>query len=348
LTCAANQLASNGKCVSTCPSNTFATSGSCLTCHPDCASCSGASFNQCSSCPSNRPVLTNGRCLPICSKSQFFDTTSSTCQPCDSSCASCSGSGPISCLSCAGPNQVLREGACVAANCQQSSSVIPGLGVCLSELVTVPQASGTNAPAPLPSISGLTTPVTITTRRPLEWWQILLMALGCAFIFLVIVWLWRRRAKKQRAKQTAVFASAKSLKGDWRWRLVRFGEKLFGHTASRRVVPTESESVRLTKLRAAEEARLGRDMDKLMGSYHSKPPSPLRTNGHHHRIAGDGRSLSDSSQLSAPSIYSQMTGIPRRTPEPRQPTRGDPHSRFSSSTLDSLEPPTNSRNPFWK
>ncbi len=74
-TCANNQLASKGQCVSTCPSATFSSAGSCLSCHPDCSSCNGGSFNQCTSCPASRPVLINGRCLPTCSSTQFFDAT---------------------------------------------------------------------------------------------------------------------------------------------------------------------------------------------------------------------------------------------------------------------------------
>ena len=346
MTCGGSQLAFNGKCVTSCPSTTFSSSGSCLTCHPDCASCSGSSFNQCSSCPPNRPVLNNGRCLPTCGKSQYFDTTSSTCQTCDSSCSSCSGPGPSNCLACSSSTQVLRAGSCVSANCNGSSSVVAGLGVCLSDLVVAPKASGTNSPAPLPSITGLTNPtVPTTSRRPLAWWQILLMALGCAFIFLVILMLWRRRARKQRAKRTAMFASAKKLdqKSNWRWRLVRFGEKLFGHNASRKVVPVpvseENEDIKLTKLRDAEEARHNREMENLIGSYEysrtgsrsSRAPTSL----YDHRTR-DSHPPSHSSRLSGGSLYSQVTGMPRQTPEPRQPIKKDlMSSRLSSSTLSS-------------
>ncbi|KAG9221990.1 hypothetical protein CCMSSC00406_0009198 [Pleurotus cornucopiae] len=77
------------KCVQTCPSNTFSstTSTSCTLCHPDCASCSGGAFNQCTACPPERPVLANGHCLSTCAKSQFLNPTSSSCQPCDPSCS---------------------------------------------------------------------------------------------------------------------------------------------------------------------------------------------------------------------------------------------------------------------
>ncbi|KAL0947667.1 hypothetical protein HGRIS_013755 [Hohenbuehelia grisea] len=334
LTCPGNQLAFNGKCVSSCPSNAFSSSGSCLSCHPDCASCSGGSFNQCSSCPPDRPVLNNGRCLSTCSKSQFFDKPTSSCVSCDSSCSSCSGAGPSRCLGCASSTQVLRAGTCVSASCTGSSNVIAGLGVCLSDLVAVPQTSGTSTPPPLPSITGLTNPTVISrtsSSRPLEWWQILLMALGCAFIFVVILMLWRRRARKQRAKQTAMFASAKQLefKGNWRWRLVRFGEKLFGHSRSHRAHP-ETEEMKLMKLRAAEEARYERDMDKLLDSYD-------------YERAGSSRSPVTRSEkrdmprhLSANSLFSEVTGARRRGPDARQPVKTDhTSSRLSASTLGS-------------
>ena len=51
------------------------------------------------------------------------------------------------------------------------------------------------------------------------------MALGCAFIFLMVLMLWRRKARKQRAKATMMFAHTKRLddlhKG-WRWKVKRF------------------------------------------------------------------------------------------------------------------------------
>ena len=185
LTCSGNQLASDGKCVTACPSDSFDSSGSCVACHPDCASCTGPSFGHCSQCPSNRPVLSNGRCLPTCSRPQYFDATSSSCQSCDSSCSSCSGPGPSNCLACSSSSQVLRSGSCVSANCQGTPSVVTGLGVCLSDLVQIPTTTGTTGA--IPSITGLTSPTVVDTRRPLEWWEILLMALGCAFIFLMFL-----------------------------------------------------------------------------------------------------------------------------------------------------------------
>ncbi|KAF9487988.1 hypothetical protein BDN71DRAFT_547912 [Pleurotus eryngii] len=400
LSCANNQLAtSDGKCAQSCPSNTFSSSSTCTSCHPDCASCSGGAFNQCSTCPPERPVLANGRCLPTCAKSQFLDPTSSTCQSCDSTCSSCSAAGPSSCLACSDNTQVLRAGRCVAANCNGSSTVLPGLGVCLSELVSVPQPSGTNTASPLPTITGLDTPTVINNsgRRALEWWQILLMALGCAFIFLVIVWLFRRQARKAREKRTAAFAFVQGgvppstgtswwwrLKraivwghgaspsttqrnvlirnspphpvtapsggsgGGWKWRLVRWGEKLFGHRRSQRVfygaqsqpqrtykisepfgMTRDVESMRLQRLRAAEEARRGEDdYDMLLGQYdYPRPgdgdgaPAAMNDSVTQTMKKGNNWNRSRDSLMSAPSIYSQMTGMPRKGPDPRIPVK---------------------------
>ncbi|KAJ7199206.1 TNFR/NGFR cysteine-rich region family protein [Mycena pura] len=347
-TCSSNQLASAGKCVATCPANTFSASGSCLSCHPDCATCTGASISQCSSCPSSRPVLTNGRCVPTCSKTQFFDPTSSSCVACDSSCSSCSGSGPSQCLACASASQVLRAGTCVAASCQQ---VVQGLGACLSEFVSPAGASG-SAP-PFPSATGINTPTAVAApRRALAWWEILLMALGCAFIFLLIVWLWRRRSRKQRAKRTKRWAAGRRREGGgWRWRLVRSGEKLFGHRASERRVPVQispplaTESMKMDRMRAAEEGRDGRDVDKLLAAYeYPRREARPAHHHHHHHILRQQRhdsysSLSDqASTLSAQSLYTQVTGVPPRAPQTKEPVRPlkgerDPTSRFSSSTV---------------
>lgn len=248
---------------------------------------------------------------------------------------------------------MLRNGACVSANCEGSSSVIPGLGACLSELVQVPTVSGTGSP-PLPSITGLTNPTTVNIRRPLEWWQILLMALGCAFIFLMVLICWRRRARKQRAKRTAMFASAKKLdqKSNWRWRLVRFGEKLFGHNASQRpvVLPVhqthrrqDSQDAKLQKMRETEDARHDLEMDDLLDAYNytkagsrsSRAPSSLPSL--HGNRATKSRALHSSNRLSGHSLYSEVTGKPRQTPEPRQPIKKDLlNPRYSSaSTLSS-------------
>jgi len=334
LTCQNNQLASAGSCVSSCPDGTFSSSGSCLTCHSDCASCSGGSFNQCSTCPPDRPVLSNGRCLPTCSQSQYFDKTTSSCQSCDSSCSSCSGSGSGSCLACFNSNHVLKEGSCTDAGCK----VIDGLGVCLNQLVIVPPTPSGTTSSPVPSITGISEPTSDpappASGLRLPWWQILLMALGCAFIFIFFLWCWRRRARKQRALRTAKFATAKNLHhgSSWRWKLLRFGERVFGHRRSHRAMPAdhEDEEMKLMQLRAAEEARHEQDMDILLGNYDYDRGSVKR----------------QPSQLSGPSMYSQVTGLTRKQPDVRQPVKSSmlapPSHRTSwtsSISTGSLAPP---------
>ncbi|KAH9842471.1 uncharacterized protein C8Q71DRAFT_801907 [Rhodofomes roseus] len=342
LTCTNNQLASNGTCTSSCPSNTVSSSGACLACHPDCATCTGTSFNQCSGCPSDRPVLNNGRCLPTCSQSGFFDTASSSCQSCDSSCLSCSGSGPNNCLACSSSSQILRGGTCVSAGCSNSSSVISGLGLCLSDLVAT-VASGT-ASTPLPTITGINSNTKSTTATSLAWWQILLMTLGCAFIFLVIVILWRRRMRRKRAQATMAFAAAKRLDRPrgWRLRLLRFGERLFGnhHPNRKWMVPDEERDIKLERMRGAEEQRHLRTMEKLGGS--SRQPSPLPSLGDYRDDGWEARKDQRGSlaSMSNESLYTHITGQPRRTPEPRQPARNPREllpSRFSDTTLGSHE-----------
>lgn len=419
LTCPNNQLASNGKCIPTCPSGTFSSGGQCLTCHPDCTSCSGGAFNQCTACPANRPVLSGGRCLPTCSKNQFFDTTSGACQSCDASCSSCSAAGPSNCLACAGSTQRLQGGTCVAAKCQSGSSVVPGLGVCLSDLVIqTATPTGGNTPAP----TGIDSPTVVTRSRGLQWWQILLMALGCALIFLTFVWCCCRRRQKRRAQNSGDVYVLPRRTG-WRWRLIywvqglfqrkpkahepllqdatpvyfnpaaagpradakhptyltgwkatlmRWGEKLFGH-GSPNPAPVKASDIVLLhripsheetddgKLRAIEEARHVHtppsprgtevDMVNLIDSYNKDPPRarnyyyPQEDRRERFPVAGrpneflyrdpfgdDARRLSDVSNHSAGSMYSQATGMPRKVQEPRLPLRSELSSRFSAST----------------
>jgi hypothetical protein len=176
------------------------------------------------------------------------------------------------------------------------------------------------------------------------------MALGCAFIFVLVLMCWRRRARKQRAQRTAMFASAKKLnqKSNWRWRLVRFGEKLFGHNASRRAAvlpihrPQDNEHAKLQKMREAEDVRHDLEMDDLLDSYNyskaesrlSRAPSSLPSL--HKNRATKFRALhppSHSNRLSGHSLYSEVTGKPRQMPEPRQPIRKDLlDPRYSSSS----------------
>ena len=368
LTCTGNQLASEGKCSTSCPTNTFqstTTSGTCVSCHPDCETCTGSSFTQCASCPPSRPVLSNGRCLPTCSKTQFFDSSSNSCVDCDSSCASCSGSGTGSCLSCAdSTGHILRGGSCVPATCTGNTTVVPGLGACLSDLVEIPSTSSNSAP--LPSLTGITTPTEITEKgSSLAWWEILLMALGCAFLIMLILLVWRKRARRKRMQQTRVFAITKGIdgRGGWKERLVRFGERLFGH--GRRNVYYANDPITLQEtgkrsyvIERVGDIEAGRPSNDLMIDNTGMPKKyqssrslsrslSTSTAGHSKSSSRTRRvpvpyikddelsSRSNRIQESDASVYTEITGNPRRAVETRQPLKSQPmypsRSRFGQS-----------------
>ncbi|PVF97800.1 hypothetical protein CPB86DRAFT_775103 [Serendipita vermifera] len=219
LTCKNNQLASAGTCVSNCPSNMFASNGACTLCHPDCATCSGAGFNQCLSCPSANPILTSSkRCVATCSRSEYFDSSSASCKSCDSSCGSCSGGGASACLSCNSSKQVLRAGACVNVDCGSGTGPTSGLGVCMAELVVQPNSNG--PPATIPPLDPNAQQPTQGGGKKLTWWQILLIVLGALLLLLILLLLWRRYQRKKRAQQTEQFRENLKKQGLWRklWR----------------------------------------------------------------------------------------------------------------------------------
>ena len=193
------------------------------------------------------------------------------------------------------------------------------------------------------------------------------MALGCAFIFVVILMLWRRRARKQRAKQTAMFASAKQLDGGngWRWRLEQLRKKLFGKkkrayrtdvlpmayhddprrhdsfadSSHSRITASSSRDLGLKKLRDMEDkSRTVDDLDKFIGHYedtvYSRAPSTLSSMDDHYPPHNPRR-------IECDSLYSEVTGNQRHTPEPRQPWRRDisgTSKRVKSPVLVDLEP----------
>lgn len=162
--------------------------------------------------------------MPMCSKNQFWNPNANVCQSCHSSCGSCSGPDSSSCLSCSNANEfVLRTGSCVNSSqvCggdANATTVINPFGVCFSELITVP--SETSGIPPLPTVTGIDKPTTVVQSRRLEWWQILLMALGCAFIFIIVIWCCRRRYRKRKAEErrrVQAYAFANTTKRSW-WR----------------------------------------------------------------------------------------------------------------------------------
>ena len=126
-----------------------------------------------------------------------------------------------------------------------------------------------------------------------------------------------------------MFASAKALdqKG-WRGKLARVADRLF---FGRRPYAGddevhENEDFRLMQLREQEE-RHNREIEKILSSYEHS----VSNRGYSDRASQPFDE--DHSRVSAPSMYSQITGSARRGPEPRLPMRSTTLvSRFSAST----------------
>lgn len=156
--------------MNTCPSFSIQNNGVCSLCHPDCATCTVAgSVTGCSSCPSSRPVLVNGQCIPFCPQGEYFSGATNGCAPCDSSCSSCTTLG--SCTTCA-DGYILESGLCqYATSCQGFFAT--HLGICLSSLVDKPK--NTNLA------------------------YLALLSLLVAVIILAAVWYIRRERAKTRA-----------------------------------------------------------------------------------------------------------------------------------------------------
>ena len=201
----------------------------------------------------------------------------------------------------------MRGGTCVPAACSGSTEVIQGLGICFSDLVTLSTSTG----APLPTISGLTQPVPVTEKTKLTWWQILLMAFGCAFIFLVFVLLWRRKARRKRAQMTAKFARAKGMDNKrwwgsaWRLRVA----KLFG----RDKVTNEGEEFDVkSRLRDTEE--MG-DFEKMEERRWSGRSSVSKLSSVHDGNVGRRRDVSRSASVLSASGSGRLA---------RQPVKEEP------------------------
>jgi hypothetical protein len=165
--------------------------------------------------------------------------------------------------------------------------------------------SGTSV-IPLPSITGLDSPVTNTGGRRLAWWEILLMVLGCTFIFLCVLALFRRRMRAKRAKRTAAFAVAKNIDA----RGVGWREKLFSLFSREPRIPKEDKvALRVARLRNLEEERHMAMLGKLgTEAGGSALPSQYARSRRFSAAGGD-----------TDSFYSQVTGLPPRAPVPRQP-----------------------------
>jgi hypothetical protein len=270
--------------------------------------------------------------------------------------------------------------------------------------VVIPTETKDGEPLPpLPTITGISEPAPKEGgKMKLEWWQILLMALGCAFIFVVFLWCFRRRMRKQRKARTEMFAKGKGLKDkrrffiDWSagWRGL-FGRKTKKPANGELPIAYNHQDVALRELTMKEAWRDrqeddqdenvlrkgpkskaskktlrddGRedDLDSYINAYDysrrsvalsvkSHTPStlpdldgfyPSRRGNNSERdqlrrqAAGQQRAYRD---LDNDSMYSEVTGQSRNTPEPRQPVKSDlVMPSFASSRRSSPSPP-----PIW-
>lgn len=287
-----------------------------MACHPDCASCSGPQFNQCTSCPPSRPALQAGRCLPTCAKSEFFDKGSTSCKSCDDSCTTCSASGADQCLSCT-DGEVLRLGKCVKSNggCQ----TLKDFGICLNDLVFTPNST-ISADIPDPGITSTTSPTGFRIENKFEWWQILLMISGGIFIGLVVIILWRRHAKKKRAETTRLWAMERGVlggKGGSWWRKI-FARK---RQPSYNLFSEKEDWLPRYRRDDANSKRSGSKVDGLIDAHADKYPK-----GKH---------------VGSRSLFSEITGEQKKAPEPRMPVREystsvrSPRSIKSTTTFQS-------------
>lgn len=173
------------------------------------------------------------------------------------------------------------------------------------------------------------------------------MALGCAFIFMVMLMLWRRRARRQRAERSARWGAEKELGASWRKRFMfmRFGKRVFGRNQHTYTEPMHGNDVKLKSLGDVEKGRHPQhelDMDNFLSLYqHSDPPS----------LAGRPRDLQpESNELLGPTLYSQVMGKPRLTPNSQQPVRdrdsGGSYSLRRAEMGESSKSEGPSKNPF--
>lgn len=158
--------------------------------------------------------------------------------------------------------------------------------------------------------------------------------------------------KKKRAKQTAKFATAKGLDNPrtWRQKLIRFGERFFGHNTRMRfgrrppqpeVLPvynhhevhsrpasmiSSHREIKMqnlgTKKVAAEKKAKRETVDDFIDAYNysrsSHTPSTLPDLDANPRRTAEKYSPR---RVDRDSIYSEITGKPRNMPEPKQPLR---------------------------
>lgn len=291
-------------------------------------------------------------------------------------------------------------------DCGSGTGTVSGLGVCLAELVVVPNKDSI-PPVSIPPLDPNAANNALQQNggfKP-EWWQILLMVLGALFIIALCVICWRRRARKKRAKRTEEFKAnlenrglwsklwrnpfsifkrkkkdnrardlegARSSAGDWRTSASRTDEdrktwitmkesalrrpSITGRTMSDRYTydsraersegrtqRTKDQPMYFQPRSQYGESQFGQEIEeedyRSNGSYSYRAPSSRQD-----RAPGTQQSSSreqdrlyaelmhdQASRGPSPSVYSQVTGQPRRRDEPKLP-KDLLTSRFSATT----------------
>ena len=101
----------------TCSGGNATSSDTCVTCDASCATCSGPSEAECTSCASTHPFSNPeaGTCMGDCTPTGKYANASSVCVSCDSSCGTCKGPTSSECLSCSNAATPFESsGECVA------------------------------------------------------------------------------------------------------------------------------------------------------------------------------------------------------------------------------------------
>jgi hypothetical protein len=171
------------------------------------------------------------------------------------------------------------------------------------------------------------------------------MTLGCVFIFVCVLALFRRRMRAKRAKRTAAFAAAKNIdpRGvGWRAKLGSLLSSLSPFSRGPRVPKEEKVALQVARLRNLEEERHMAALGKLGVS-----PGLLAAPGSQYArsvtVGGGAGARSEAGDTE--SLYSQVTGLPPRAPVPRQPVNlraiverrpSSSSSRFSGTTVSSV------------
>lgn len=211
--CPSPSFALGGSCTSTtCRSNTIGINGTCLACNPECSTCSSSSFNTCTSCPSTRPILQDGRCLEYCPKSSYYSPSSpsnsnsstintvgegngNSCKACDWSCGSCIGPSSNQCTSCS-DSYILKSGQCIPVKCK--NGFVFGFGLCLEDLIDKINYNW---------IAGIIIPVILIMFGLGGWWFI-------------------RKQRKRTKEETKVFGRRLEDGNYLKGRAARFGQLL--------------------------------------------------------------------------------------------------------------------------